>query len=53
MVEDGHGDEINIPTIIIPKWAGEKLRKQIEQYPDIEVDMIISFDMGKTEQVFY
>ena len=25
MIEDGHGDEINIPTIIIPKWAGEAL----------------------------
>ena len=47
MIEDGHGDEINIPTIIIPKWIGEKLRDSIEKSPETEIDMVISFDMGK------
>jgi len=45
MTEDGHGDEINIPTILIPKSIGQKLSEHLTQGEII--DMMISFSTFK------
>ena len=45
ILEDGHGDQIKIPTILIPKSAGLELKKFIENNPDTPISTSISFDL--------
>ena len=51
MVEDGHGNEIYIPTILIRKEDGEKIRQTINKGEKVE--LLVSFVLKKYDKLKY